>query len=118
MVQPLTLSMPNQGIQSDVLSLQDPAISFLNTIAKLKEVVSDETLGTALLGLAEKLTPKEEVPKPLAIKDLPMAGATKLKRMLEETNDLIVCPGVYDGLSARVAMEVGFDCLYMVSFSQ
>ena len=40
--------------------------------------------------------------------------ATKLKRRLEETKDLIVCPGVYDGFSARIALSVGFDAMYMV----
>ncbi|OGE55389.1 hypothetical protein PENARI_c004G01100 [Penicillium arizonense] len=40
-------------------------------------------------------------------------AASKLRRMLKDTKDLIVCPGVYDGLSARVAMEVGFKGLYM-----
>lgn len=41
-------------------------------------------------------------------------GSTKLRRMLTETNDLIVCPGVYDGLSARIAMQLDFKALYMV----
>lgn len=45
----------------------------------------------------------------------PVYGATKLRKMLFETNELIVCPGVYDGLSARTAMELGFSALYMVS---
>ncbi|KAJ5190350.1 Pyruvate/Phosphoenolpyruvate kinase [Penicillium cinerascens] len=40
-------------------------------------------------------------------------AASKLRRMLKETNELIVCPGVYDGLSARIAMSVGFKGLYM-----
>ncbi|KAJ6104757.1 hypothetical protein N7523_011077 [Penicillium sp. IBT 18751x] len=40
-------------------------------------------------------------------------AASKLRRMLRDTKDLIVCPGVYDGLSARVAMELGFKGLYM-----
>ena len=40
--------------------------------------------------------------------------ATKLKCLLEETKDLIVCPGVYDGFSARIALSVGFDTMYMV----
>lgn len=44
----------------------------------------------------------------------PLSGATKLRRMIFETKDLIVCPGVYDGLSARTALEVGFPALYMV----
>lgn len=45
---------------------------------------------------------------------LPISGSTKLRRMLNETNELIVCPGVYDGLSARVAMQLDFKALYMV----
>lgn len=43
-----------------------------------------------------------------------ISGATKLKKMIEETAGLIVCPGVYDGLSARIALRVGFSALYMV----
>lgn len=42
-------------------------------------------------------------------------AASKLRRILKDTKDLIVCPGVYDGLFARIAMEVGFKALYMVS---
>lgn len=45
----------------------------------------------------------------------PVSGATKLRKMLLETNELIVCPGVYDGLSARTAIELGFNAMYMVS---
>lgn len=44
-----------------------------------------------------------------------MSGATKLKNMIEQTDELIVCPGVYDGLSARIALRVGFSAMYMVS---
>ncbi|KAI2635259.1 putative carboxyphosphonoenolpyruvate phosphonomutase [Xylaria nigripes] len=43
----------------------------------------------------------------------PMSGAKKLRRMLLETEELIICPGVYDGLSARTAIEVGFHAMYM-----
>jgi methylisocitrate lyase len=45
---------------------------------------------------------------------MPIPGSTKLSRMLTETNELIVCPGVYDGLSARIAMQLDFRALYMV----
>ena len=34
--------------------------------------------------------------------------------MIREPGEIILCPGVYDGLSARVALSVGFDALYMV----
>ena len=47
--------------------------------------------------------------------DMPAIGATKLRKMIFESNELIVCPGVYDGLSARTAIETGFNALYMVS---
>lgn len=42
-------------------------------------------------------------------------AATALrKRISDPKAGIIVCPGVYDGLSARVALDVGFDTLYMV----
>lgn len=47
----------------------------------------------------------------------PFSGAKKLRHLLENTDELIVCPGVYDGLSARTAMELGFKALYMVSIA-
>lgn len=50
-----------------------------------------------------------------AIDDEPFSGAKKLRYLLENTDELIVCPGVYDGLSARTAIELGFKSLYMVS---
>ncbi|GLI81815.1 hypothetical protein PoHVEF18_010206 [Penicillium ochrochloron] len=40
-------------------------------------------------------------------------AASKLRRMLKDSRELIVCPGVYDGLSARIAMELGFKGMYM-----
>jgi len=44
----------------------------------------------------------------------PVPAATKLRRMLQDTSKLVFLPGVYDGLSARVALQVGgWDGLYM-----
>lgn len=51
---------------------------------------------------------------PAAYHDEPFSGAKKLRHLLENTDELIVCPGVYDGLSARTAIELGFKSLYMV----
>lgn len=31
-----------------------------------------------------------------------------------EGGDIVIAPGVYEGFSARIAHEVGFDCIYMV----
>lgn len=52
---------------------------------------------------------------PVLPENEPFSGAKKLRYILENTNELIVCPGVYDGLSARTAIELGFKSLYMVS---
>jgi methylisocitrate lyase len=41
-------------------------------------------------------------------------AAQKLRHMIESSKDIILCPGVYDGFSARIALSVGFDALYMV----
>lgn len=54
----------------------------------------------------------EEVPS--TSHDEPFTGAKKLRHLLENTDELVVCPGVYDGLSARTAIELGFKSLYMV----
>ncbi|KAL3488431.1 Pyruvate/Phosphoenolpyruvate kinase-like domain-containing protein [Aspergillus germanicus] len=42
----------------------------------------------------------------------PLPAATRLRQLLAE-KDMVVAPGVYDGFSARIALDVGFDCLYM-----
>ncbi|CEJ92262.1 hypothetical protein VHEMI07923 [[Torrubiella] hemipterigena] len=42
-----------------------------------------------------------------------MSAATKLRQMLQDPETFLLCPGVYDGFSARMALSVGFDCLYM-----
>ncbi|KAL4878386.1 Pyruvate/Phosphoenolpyruvate kinase-like domain-containing protein [Aspergillus karnatakaensis] len=40
-------------------------------------------------------------------------AASKLRQALQDPNAFITAPGVYDGLSARIALNVGFDALYM-----
>lgn len=41
------------------------------------------------------------------------SAAAKLRQLLTKSNEIIVCPGVYDGLTARMALRAGFDALYM-----
>ena len=43
------------------------------------------------------------------------SAATNLRRTLADPNGFVVAPGVYDGMSARLALAAGFDALYMVS---
>lgn len=43
-----------------------------------------------------------------------MASVSRLRALLAEKDKIIICPGVYDGFTARIALNAGFDCLYMV----
>lgn len=45
-----------------------------------------------------------------------LSAVQKLRRMLADGDKLIVCPGVYDGYTARIALQEGAECLYMVLF--
>ncbi|KAI0396327.1 Pyruvate/Phosphoenolpyruvate kinase-like domain-containing protein [Xylariaceae sp. FL0594] len=64
---------------------------------------------------ASKIRPNQFLPLNAIVPSVsePMSGAKKLRKMIFETNELIICPGVYDGLSARTAIEVGFNAMYM-----
>ncbi|KAL2002035.1 hypothetical protein VTN02DRAFT_759 [Thermoascus thermophilus] len=41
------------------------------------------------------------------------SAVAKLRALLADKSKIVVCPGVYDGFSARIALNEGFDCLYM-----
>lgn len=40
-------------------------------------------------------------------------GAQRLRQMLSDPSKTVVAPGVYDGITARLALAAGFECLYM-----
>lgn len=40
-------------------------------------------------------------------------AVARLQTLLVSNDNMIVCPGVYDGLTARIALRVGFECLYL-----
>lgn len=42
--------------------------------------------------------------------------SAKLRAKLADPGSIVVGPGVYDGITARIALRAGFDCLYMVSY--
>lgn len=42
-----------------------------------------------------------------------LPGSTRLRKLITNHGKIIVCPGVYDGLSARIALSLGFEGLYM-----
>lgn len=43
-----------------------------------------------------------------------VTGAKRLREMLKKEDHIVVAPGVYDGLSARIALAAGAEVLYMV----
>jgi 2-methylisocitrate lyase-like PEP mutase family enzyme len=43
----------------------------------------------------------------------PQPAAARLRSLLRDDQGILVCPGVYDGLTARIALAQGFRCLYM-----
>ncbi|KAL1892978.1 hypothetical protein Sste5346_006658 [Sporothrix stenoceras] len=42
-----------------------------------------------------------------------MSACARLRQMLAQPNEIITAVGVYDGISARLALNEGFKCLYM-----
>ena len=104
-----TTTAPLDKPLSDAIVASAPAYEPLSedaTTAPLDKPLSRTTMAPL------HLTPLNTA---TALSDKPLSGATKLRRMIFETQELVVCPGVYDGLSARTALEVGFQALYMVS---
>lgn len=47
-----------------------------------------------------------------------MIGAKRLRELMKREDNIVVAPGVYDGLSARLALAAGAECLYMVSLTK
>jgi hypothetical protein len=80
-----------------------------------QEFINTSAIKTGL-SLGVKDTEPDKVGRNTIAMPAHLSGATKLKRMIEETGELIICPGVYDGLSARIAQRVGFSAMYMVRF--
>lgn len=46
----------------------------------------------------------------------PSPATQRLRDLLADPQRIIVAPGVYEGISARIALSLGFEALYMVSF--
>src|SRR5258708_3366046 len=51
----------------------------------------------------------------LQIKDFAMRTTTRLRELLDSP-DLLVAPGAYDALSARLIAQAGFRAVYMTGF--
>lgn len=78
------------------------------TVGQAKDQIKDQSKVETESPVSNRLQ------EPVFEHERPVLASTKLRHMLADSDRLIVCPGVYDGLSARIALDVGFDAMYMV----
>lgn len=84
------------------------------TVKSAMEVYPKDATTVTIIEVTEPA--ETRLPEPKYHNAESMSSATRLKRRILETDELVVCPGVYDGFSARIALSVGFTALYMVLF--
>ncbi|CAG8975175.1 hypothetical protein HYALB_00004236 [Hymenoscyphus albidus] len=122
---------PQPLILDEVIPHSDPACTQFLELTTVKKLRNNEKLELNIpMVQTTEVTPKtvtidvpaesdsilvsfNRVASPTVAVPKYISAATKLKKMVEETDELIVCPGVYDGLSARIALRVGFSAMYM-----
>lgn len=78
----------------------------------LTNVHGTSTLASKLTGL-DNLAPTTNTPANVKYLEPFIPASTRLRQIIAHSPDILVCPGVYDGLSARIAHAVGFEGLYM-----
>lgn len=88
-------------VRDDILTVTPAMEAYANDAATLPVIATTDTSKTQIADVKYHNSDS-------------MSSATRLKRRILETDELIVCPGVYDGFSARIALSVGFTALYMV----
>ena len=44
----------------------------------------------------------------------PISAGRRLRQLLSDPSKTVIAPGVYDGITARLALASGAECLYMV----
>ena len=110
---------PGNGTPTDENKTEPPSIDDMSTSS------SEQHIGSPVLPPAQNDKQDKVADEQDTVPDTPevvastlptklLSPASALKHRLQNTKDLIVCPGVYDGFSARIALSVGFDALYMV----
>ncbi|PSN72819.1 Phosphoenolpyruvate/pyruvate domain-containing protein [Corynespora cassiicola Philippines] len=94
---------------SDDSASTAPSEHTIDIASCLKE--QDNTSPGTLIDNASE-TPEVQIRAPEVYDPLAPA-ATRLRYMIKNHDHIIKCPGVYDGLSARIAIDVGFEGMYM-----
>lgn len=87
----------------------DPTLPF---VPEYKYEASAQILLSHFFGLAIKLG--NSLPYIIFV-FFNMSAAATLRKLLAREGEIVASPGVYDGVTARLALNAGFDTLYMVS---
>ena len=92
-----------------------PRIEIQYTIPLAKSLINPVAQATvAVMAPVEntKSTTEVQIRAPSTY-DANAPASTRLRHMIKNLDHTLVCPGVYDGLSARIALSVGFEGMYM-----
>ena len=86
-----------------------PSLPNVRKTSLTRDSINMERAGSALQNvlIGNNISKNTTVGPPTAVENL--------RGLLSKKDNIVVCPGVYDGLTARIALHAGFDCLYMVS---
>ena len=105
-------SMAGPLVLNHDVGASDPPTTLIEHEDKPSVPVEQESKPSIPVHEEDQNTPL--VPMKVDIDDSLLPPSTRLQRYLKETDELIVCPGVYDGFSARIAISVGYKAMYMV----
>lgn len=91
-----------------------PVVNVPNSESNMTSVIPTNTQPIDASAIATHDNTETDVTPATPTSQVDLPGATRLKKMVQESPEMIVCPGVYDGFSARIALSVGFTAMYMV----
>ncbi|EKM53382.1 uncharacterized protein PHACADRAFT_259725 [Phanerochaete carnosa HHB-10118-sp] len=83
-----------------------PVAEISEPVTPIEESVVDAPIRERTVYYNPRLDPKNYLEGPLSLN-----AATRLRQMLARPG-IVVAPGICDGISARCALEAGFECLY------
>ncbi len=104
------LASDSEDINPPTLKAADEKLAITSAMEAHANITA--TMPLVKVGIIE--AEASPAPTPKVYSESFLSSATRLKQQILETDELIVCPGVYDGFSARIALSVGFSALYMV----
>ena len=100
-----TLSCDNEKTKDDLEKVTTPNVQVSSEEKPLGLSVTESSIALERALFSNDISTENPT--------VPLRASTRLRQMIKTSPSIIVCPGVYDGLSARIALEVGFKAMYM-----